>query len=67
MLREIFNKRDDFLIIAIYNNDCQRINSKFKFKLLIIDIDDDKNDEFREHVIRERRERIKILNLFEQF
>ena len=51
MLRKIFNKRNDFLIVTIYNNDCQRINSKFKFKLLIINVDDYENDETREYVI----------------
>ena len=53
MLRKIFNKRDNFLIVIIYDNDCQKINSKFKLELLIIDIDDYKSDKFREHIIRE--------------
>ena len=56
MLREIFNKRDDSLIVTVYDNDYQKIDLKFKFKLLIIDVDDYKNDEFREHIIRKRRD-----------
>ena len=55
MLRRIFNKRDDFLIVTVYNNDCQKINLKFKLELLIIDVDDYESDEFREYVIRKRR------------
>ena len=56
MLRKILNKRDDFLIITIYNNNCQKVDSKFKFKLLIIDVDDHESDECREHIIRKRRD-----------
>ena len=51
ILRKIFNKRDDFLIVTIYDSDYQKINSKFKLKLLIIDIDDDENDKFHKYII----------------
>ena len=68
MLRRVFNKRDDFLIVTIYDNDCQKVDLKFKLKLLIIDVDEYENDEFREYVIRECRrwKRIEVLNLLKQ-